>query len=75
MNLTQCEGWLCLVILEGCSKYCGKGIATSPCIILKRFWSCANDALENESKIAKNHLELEKMEVILNMQYCELWVL
>ena len=39
------------------------------------FWFGANEALENESKIAKNHLELEKMEVILSMQYCDLLVL
>ena len=45
VNLTQCEGWLCLVILEGCSKYCGKGIATNPCIILKSIITLASALL------------------------------
>ena len=45
VNLTQCEGWLCLVILEGCSKFCGKGNATSPCIILNSIITLASALL------------------------------
>ena len=43
--LTQCEGWLCLVTLEGCSKFCGKGNATSPCIILNSIITLASALL------------------------------
>ena len=38
-------GWLCRVILEGCSKYDGKGIATTPCIILNNIITLASALL------------------------------